>query len=285
MIVIPVSDTGSTTAMKINEFSKLTNINAETIRSYRNKGFLKPRQLANGYYDYTVEDYISLIYLRKLRGYSFSLDRISTMYQSSSAEEIIESIRNKEESISREIEKLQEELRFLELERMHLKESTGSLQEARVIQSVDEKIDVYRFHTEEGAAVPPHHNLYHMMTPTILISKEILNGECEEKEIPVKAGLGTYRYVLRDKQLKIPEDCVILPNGTYITQVIQMRSLDRIWLPDLKPMMDLAKERKTPFISDTTGFLVYIENAEKERVYHFRIRACIAQNDISTVHP
>ena len=46
--------------MKINELSKLTAINTETIRMYRNLGFLHPEKLENGYYDYSMQDYATL---------------------------------------------------------------------------------------------------------------------------------------------------------------------------------------------------------------------------------
>ncbi len=40
--------------MKINELSRITNIHPETIRMYRQKGFLHPQKQENGYYDYTM---------------------------------------------------------------------------------------------------------------------------------------------------------------------------------------------------------------------------------------
>ena len=39
--------------MKINELAKISHVKAETIRMYRNKGLLVPRQNENGYYEYS----------------------------------------------------------------------------------------------------------------------------------------------------------------------------------------------------------------------------------------
>ena len=50
--------------MKITELSRISGVNAATIRSYRLKGFLHPVKEKNGYYDYTAEDLVSLAYLR-----------------------------------------------------------------------------------------------------------------------------------------------------------------------------------------------------------------------------
>ena len=119
-----------------------------------------------------------------------------------------------------------------------------------------------------------------MMTPTIFIAKEILNGECTDRMIPVKAGLGTYRHIAEEKELTVPENIIMIPNGVHISQTIALRDLSSVSLLQLKPMMELAKRNGTPFISDTTGYLVHIRNVSGHRVFDFRIRACIAENDI-----
>ena len=55
--------------MKINELAKLSGLNSETIRKYRERGLLKPvRNPENGYYEYSWPDFLNLLYIRKLRG-------------------------------------------------------------------------------------------------------------------------------------------------------------------------------------------------------------------------
>ena len=261
--------------MKINELSKLTGIKAETIRSYRNRNLLHPEKLPNGYYDYSAGDFISLLYIRKLRGYSMALDDIAAAYQADSNEEILNLMEYKRQILLADITRLQEEKRYLELEQQHIMQSSGSEQEAFIMQSIDDKYDLYEFrksHTMKG--------LYHMMTPTLFISKEVLNGECTDQIIPIRAGLGTYRYISEENHMTIPDHLIVIPNGIHISQTITLSDLSSMNLMRLKPMMDLAKKNGTPFISDTTGYLVYIQNVNGKRVYHFRIRACIERNDI-----
>ena len=62
--------------MKINELAKMSNVNAETIRMYRNKGLLAPRQNENGYYEYSMEDLQALLHVRKLRSMNVSLGAV-----------------------------------------------------------------------------------------------------------------------------------------------------------------------------------------------------------------
>ena len=116
--------------MKVNELSKLTGVNIETIRSYREKGLLHPEKLKNGYYDYGLGDYISLIYIRKYRGYSIGLNDISSFYSAKSNEEIHAVIDKEQQILSERIARLEEEKRYLELERIHLSESSHKISSA-----------------------------------------------------------------------------------------------------------------------------------------------------------
>ena len=100
--------------MKVNELSKLTGVNIETIRSYREKGLLHPEKLKNGYYDYGLGDYISLIYIRKYRGYSIGLNDISSFYSAKSNEEILAVIDKEQQILSERIARLEEEKRYLD---------------------------------------------------------------------------------------------------------------------------------------------------------------------------
>ena len=93
--------------MKINELSKLTGIHPETIRMYRKKGLLHPQKLENGYYDYTAADYVSLAYIRKLRGYSFPIDEIAGLYQNQDSEHLLSRFRKEKEIIQNKINELQ----------------------------------------------------------------------------------------------------------------------------------------------------------------------------------
>ena len=280
-------DTGSIKQlMRVNELSKITGIHIETIRSYRKMGLLKPVKLPNGYYDYGMTDFISLAYIRKMRGYSMGLDDITKIYSSDDPGEIIDLIEAEQQVLRSRIARLQEELRYLELEKIHVLESqrTGS-RHVQTVQSLDDKIDLYPDDLTKDPGYRFLLDISHKMTPTIRIAKDILNGPCEDRIIPVVTGVGTYRYVLDEKGIGFPEDYILIPNGIHISQMISLRDLNAINILQLQPMMDEAKKKGTPFISDTTGYLMRVEKRSDEFIYHFRIRACIETNDIISVKP
>ena len=63
--------------MKVNELSKRTGINLETIRYYEKQGILpEPKRLANGYRSYNEESVAQLIFIKKLSSAWFFLWKI-----------------------------------------------------------------------------------------------------------------------------------------------------------------------------------------------------------------
>ena len=269
--------------MKVNELAGLSGINPETIRSYRLKGFLKPKQLENGYYDYSFTDYISLVYLRKLRGYSFSMEDVRKFYSAGNNEDYLSVFEKMEEALERRIQVLQQEKKYLEFERRHFAESLQLGTGVQIMQSIDEKIDFFDLGTFKNDLIPVIRDLYPRMTPTVRISREILNGECEDRIIPIRTGLGTYRHIVDEFKIPVPQNHSNIPNGIHAGQMIKVDNLAQINLLQLKSMMDYAKEKGKQFLSDTTGYLMHIENEDGKLVCHFRIRACIEANDIRSL--
>lgn len=267
--------------MKINELSQLTGINAETIRSWRVKGLLHPTRLENGYYDYGSEDYVSLLYVRKMRSISLSASDIECIINTGSTEQQLSALDRETRNIEGEIADLQEQLRFLEFERRHIKESF-STGESNVLkfQSIDDKFDFYDLlQNRKALSMKARTSLYRMSTPTLFISKEVLNGDCTDRIIPLEVGVGTYRYILNQNQIPIPSHARKVPNGICLSEVVMLKDLKKINVLQLKPMMDYAKKLHKPFVSGTTGYLIRIHMDAEVPVYCFRIRACIEEND------
>ena len=153
--------------MKINELSKLTAINTETIRMYRNLGFLHPEKLENGYYDYSMQDYVSIIHLKKLRAFNFSLQDIHDSEHLDSLEEYLSRFKEVEIELHKEIENIQQKIDFIHFEMEHVL-STMSTYDANVSlnQSVDTKIDIYPPFETNQLLVPTTHNDYFFYTTT-----------------------------------------------------------------------------------------------------------------------
>lgn len=261
--------------MKIKELADITGINPETIRMYRNMHFLHPEKLDNGYYEYTMDDYVSLIYLRKLRELNLTLEEADTFEHVTSHDKLIDMLNEKDDEIIQKIDTLSKLRHYLSLEKRHIHDTyTYETGKAYVMQSVDEKIDMY-----EPFPIPDT-AFYLFTTPTVFISKDVLNGEISNKTIPLKTGIGTYRYLMKKHHFTIPENAIIIPNGICIAEIVSLSHLDEISVDLLAPMILHARKLKRPFVSDATGYLMRIHHENGNRIYDFRIRACISINDI-----
>lgn len=268
--------------MKINELSKLTTINTETIRMYRNLGFLHPEKLENGYYDYSMQDYASIIHLKKLRAFDFSLQDIHESEHLDSLEEYLSRFKKVEIELHKEIESIQKKIDFIHFEMEHVL-STISTYDANVSlnQSVDTKIDIYPPFKKNQLVDPTTYSNYFLYTTTpIFISKDILNGDIKDEIIETNVGIGTYLSIYQKMHVEIPDNAITIPNGLCITQIVYMKDLTHINILDIAPMINYAKKLNKKFISDTTGYLVGVTYEDKDPVYIMRIRACIETNDV-----
>ena len=268
--------------MKINELSKLTAINTETIRMYRNLGFLHPEKLENGYYDYSMQDYASIIHLKKLRAFDFSLQDIHESEHLDSLEEYLSRFKKVEIELHKEIESIQKKIDFIHFEMEHVL-STISTYDANVSlnQSVDTKIDIYPPFKKNQLVDPTTYSNYFLYTTTpIFISKDILNGDIKDEIIERNVGIGAYLSIYQKMHVEIPDNAITIPNGLCITQIVYMKDLTHINILDIAPMINYAKKLNKKFISDTTGYLVGVTYEDKDPVYIMRIRACIETNDV-----
>lgn len=268
--------------MKINELSKMTNINNETIRMYRKMGFLSPIQYKNGYYDYSIADFSSLIYLRKLREYGMSLQDIKQYEHSNEPAELIAMLDEEEKTVEQQIIHLKQRQRFIKFEKRHILESVETGREnVDIMQSIDDKVDYYGEDVIFNALAKLKFDTFYLTSTTaVRIPKEVINGDIIDKVIPMDAGIGLYRFMIEQRKIAVPEHANIVPNGLCISQMVSLRNCTEINIQQLAPMIQYAKEIHKPFISDTTGYLARIRHDEKGMIFDFRIRACIEQNDI-----
>ena len=235
--------------MKINELSKLTAINTETIRMYRNLGFLHPEKLENGYYDYSMQDHASIIHLKKLRAFDFSLQDIHESEHLDSLEEYLSRFKKVEIELHKEIESIQKKIDFIHFEMEHVL-STMSTYDANVSlnQSVDTKIDIYPpFETNQLVDPTTYSNYFLYTTTPIFISKDILNGDIKDEIIETKVGIGTYLSIYQKMHVEIPDNAITIPNGLCITQIVYMKDLTHINILDIAPMINYAKKLNKKF--------------------------------------
>lgn len=70
--------------LSIGEFSNICKVSTKTLRYYAEIGLLEPSEVnpENGYRYYSIEQLETMLFINRLKAYSFSLDEIKTMLQS-----------------------------------------------------------------------------------------------------------------------------------------------------------------------------------------------------------
>lgn len=259
--------------MKINELAKLSGVNPETIRMYRNRNLLFPtRNPHNGYYDYSLEDFMNLLYLRKLRKSNVSLESISRLNNSSHLAEVIDNYNQELASIEASIRQLQHQKSLLELTLNHLencREIDGVVQE---IDSFDDKYDCYCLDDKTNPGVGIWLNHMEMFTPTLKLLRSDLEQEKVPLHIPVQVGIGTYRHVLDNTSFPIPPKIDILPKGRFLTLTVRLKQLNYLPGNQIKPLLDYVAKHHLQFEGDTTAFLIRVDSTGKDRTFIYRLR-------------
>ena len=259
--------------MLVNKLSKLTGINIETIRLYRNKGLLKPKKNPkNGYYHYSDKDVFVLNHIQLLRMQNISLNDIYNIFQSSNTIEIQNHLDSQINEIIKEIDQLNKKLNTLLTTYSHIKE-TPQYKKVDLIHINDKKYDYY-----EKKQIKNIKNLcINSLIPfSIAISFDatILNDDLNNSLIPIETGIGIYNKDFKNANIiNIPPNYTIIPSGNYIITLIKLKNLKNIDTNQLLPIKEYAKKHQLLFTGVTTSFITHIDYCKDKPVFHLRLRA------------
>lgn len=258
--------------MKINQLSKITGVNTETIRMYRNLGLLKPVQLPNGYYDYSTDDMRNLLHIRKLRGAGLGLDNVRYMATHDNLIAVYDALQEEYDALSEQIAALQREQFMLKLTMDHFrlyKDNPSGPVELEV-EYDSYSIFPHGVYTDETVDWIKQMNL---MTQSLRIPPEILLSSKLPDTLPIEIGVGTYKNVIDENNLKIPSDAVCIPKGKYLTVWVTPETDHSISRNQILPLIEYAKEHGYRLTGDSTAFMYRVDHSGKDMKFIYRFRA------------
>ena len=248
--------------MKINELARLTGLNAETIRKYRNKGLLRPHCCPeNGYYDYSATDFLNLLYIRKLRGANLSLDTIASTYAAPTADELLDSYRATVRSLDEQIEQLRKKARLLRLHMEHLERDTPSFEDVHLIEARAAKYDSYFGDNIDPARVVWVENI-DLFIQVLCISREYLTCETLPERVP---------------------DAVFFPEGRYASFFLTVEDTESIDAAQLGPIRDFLRTHRLCPETDTTAYLYRVDSRGDVIRFIFCVRVKVNEMKEETV--
>ena len=270
--------------MKTTELARLTGLNVETIRKYRERGLLKPHCCPeNGYYDYSATDFLNLLYIRKLRGANLSLDTIASTYAAPSADKLLDSYRATVRSLDEQIEQLRKKERLLRLHMEHLERDTPSFEDVHLIEARAAKYDSY-FDEE---IIDPARTVWiknmDLFIQVLSVSREYLICDTLPERVPIRLGLGTYTDILAEYSFPIPADAVYFPEGRYASFFLTVEDPESIESEQLLPIRDFLREQHLCPETDTTAYLYRVDNRGNVIRFIFCVRVKVNEIKEETV--
>ena len=259
--------------MKIHEFSKLTHVNAETIRMYRNKGLLHPIQDEKGHYEYSNDDLIFLLFIRKLRGMNLSIPSISYTYEHNEALDIVTMFQKEYDAIEENIRQLRKQQEMLRLHISHyhsyLENDQRGITELQVSEDRYDQICDGQHRSPELNTWIAHVDQF---TPGLYIPGEYLQMDPLPQKIPVSFTLGSYLPILEQEKLPIPSHALYYPRGRYLTGKVVLRNVKELEGRQLLPLLDYAQDHGYRLVGDGTAFLFRIARTSEGLQFLFRVR-------------
>ena len=264
--------------MNIKVLSDLTHVNVETIRAYRKKGLLHPRQNPdNHYYEYSEEDFLTLLHIKKLRSSNLSLDSIAMTFRESDTDRVIDEYRKQLTVMQEELQQLQVRITGLQITLRHLDEYQGDFTDPREFEAFDEKVDCYYDDCLWDSTFDIWIRNAGMFTQSIGISREVLLAPELPDRVPIKMGLGTYRLFLTQNNIPVPKKNTACPKGTYVSIPVILTDLRSIEKEQLMPLLSYIREHHYRIDSDVTAFMFRIDYSGDQPKYLFRLRVKIAE--------
>ena len=258
--------------MKINELSKLTGVNPETIRMYRTSGLLTPQQLSNNYYDYSYDDMRDLLHIRKLRGAGLSLDNIKYMYTHDNHGEVYEAVKEEFEALSEKIEHLRSQQAMLKLTMDHYKVYMDNPDNVVELEVNDDSYSIFPEGNIDSTFIEWTKNIS-FMTQSIRIPPESLFASPLPNEFPIQVGIGSYKAVLDENNIHIPDTAVLIPKGKYLTIWVTPESGTSISKKQILPLIKYADTHNYRLTGDTTAFMYRVDKSTGESKFVYRFRA------------
>ena len=125
--------------LSIGEFSKICQVSTKTLRYYAEIGLILPNEInyENGYRYYSIEQLETMLFIKSLKGYNFSLEQIKVILQSEefNDEKLYLSLIEKRKEIDKQVHKLN-----IILE--ELNNDISNLKQGKTIMSYIENLDV-----------------------------------------------------------------------------------------------------------------------------------------------
>lgn len=124
--------------LSIGEFSNICKVSTKTLRYYDEIGLLKPSEIdpENGYRYYAIEQLEQMLFINRLKSYSFSLDEIRAFMESGERDDSLH------EAFSRKKSELEQQMREYDRLLAQLDNDISAIENGKSVMAYMDDIDV-----------------------------------------------------------------------------------------------------------------------------------------------
>lgn len=251
--------------MKINELSAITGVNTETIRMYRTKKLLNPRQLPNGYYDYSLIDLQNLLYIRKLRSSGLGLDVVNYTYTHNDQGQIIRFLQHEKEELEQQLQQIRQRIDLLNYTIYHFRTIQS---DENAVAVVNVPLQSYVISLRQAIASPDGRewlqNMEHMIQCILPVSRE---ADCLRTEPAIMI----YEPNLLSSGLTLPKGVKRVSMGSYLSSWITLDDNTVMPMEQLQPLLDYADQNGYHIGTDMISFLYRIDKTGPNPRFVYRM--------------
>lgn len=268
----------------IGKFAQLLGLSIDTIRHYKDINILTPTQSLNGYFKYDNRQALITLLTKELTSLHMPLSEIRHTIKNTSLNEFNYFLCDKETELEDKIKRLEDEL-------FRLKETKKySSFGMKLINSVDEfhGTTIYSLpiitkdsSIKEFNLIKEWVNCFPFSYISISLSKEELNDDTFSKKYSSTIGIGITKKYFDDLSLSCSNNIKITNEGLCIRTCIAVKDIFSISPDDLSYLTSYAKLKGYEFVDNTSGRLLFIENADTIPIYYILIWARVKTTDRS----
>ncbi|HWQ51045.1 MAG TPA: MerR family transcriptional regulator [Terriglobales bacterium] len=259
----------------IHSLTDSIGVTAETVRHYREMGLLHPAVRDNGYYDYSVDDALTVLLARELRSYDLPLSQTRDFFKHATLHQYLGMLDARQEKLERRLDLLQLEIKRMQETRVYA--SCG----VRILNGVEEFDGPATWAvgalSRAGGLRAGRGKLLSRWTahlPFTYVSATIPLAELSaRKEGPyaLEVGAGALCHYVDEFKLPLPDDAHFQPGGHFVRTCIATRDILSIGPADLAHLHRYVEERGYVYASCTGCRLLFIENAGRRPLYYVLI--------------
>lgn len=255
-------------------------VGTDVIRHYTDIGLVTPVvNSETGYRYYDENDALAVANIRVARSLNFSLPQAQELQKEAVTDQIGE-MERQEAEISSEISMLQNKLRRLREVRVFLQKTqlcNGTVQdvERNAIHSIY-TIGLTKDYAANKKVVGEWMEKLPYTHISVKLPKAELNDAGFAGPYSVELGVGVTEEYAKELELNMEPPVESIPGGRCLILYIKTRDILGLGPKDVEPLLAKSRELGMPFLNDSSGRLLAIEETPEGPLFYILIRCRIA---------